>query len=85
MTDEHAMLIGSLVAVATIVGSAVWAVGTIKSTTASLREAINGLKDRVYDLQTAVTKLLDKVEQLSARVSFLEGAHRGFPREDEDG
>ena len=55
--------------------SAVWAIATIRSSTAALREALEGLGREIAYLREDIRGLYGKYENLSERVAKIEGQH----------
>lgn len=71
-TEIMVIVGGFVVAVISVVASAVWAVSRIDKTTAVLGQKVTGLGSAVEHLATAVEKIDDKTDDHANRITRLE-------------
>lgn len=67
------MIDAATIALIALIVSAVWAIATIRSTTAALRASLEGLSREISYLREDMRGLDHKYDDLSERVSKLEG------------
>lgn len=62
----------SLIEVAVIVGSAVWAVATISATTKTLSSSVGKLDGSISDMRDEFKQLCEKIHMHDVRLTLLE-------------
>lgn len=70
--EQSFSIAGTIVAIITVLGSCIWAVGNIKNTASVLKTSVDNLNELITMLGNRMTNVDTKLADLSDRITRLE-------------